>query len=308
MTGFLYGPNVLFALLGASGVLAMFYSLYIAAPSVKAKDMARFAQGEDLGWRGRLQQKIEQAGLEVTADEFIRISVVSAVVTGTAGYFGTGTVSGLVIGIALSPFGYWTYLENKRDKRRQAYQEGLARAIAIVRDSVAAGKALHQSIEDVARRGPKNIRPDFEDIITQMNIGVPFAQALETVRKKRNDPILNVFAEILMVHTRYGGEVAPILETLADATNRRTDIRRRIAAEQAQVVWEARIMSIAPLLMVFISRYTMASAARPFYASIWGEVTILLITLIGAGSYWLVMKFAGAPLKILDSVFVAPDD
>jgi len=73
-------------------------------------------------------------------------------------------------------------------------------------------------------------------------------------------------------------------------------------------VWEARIMSIAPLIMVFISRYTMAAAARPFYASIWGEATILLITLIGAGSYWLVMKFAGAPLKVLDNVFVAPDN
>ena len=307
MTGFLYGPNVLFALLGTGGALAMFYSLFMAAPSVKAKDMARFAQGEDIGWRGKLQQKLEQADMGVTADEFVRISMISALVTGAAGYFGTGTFSGMIIGIALAPFGYWTYLETKRDKRRQAYQEGLARAIAIVRDSVAAGKALRQSIEDVARRGPKNIRPDFKEIITQMNIGVPFAEALETVRKKRNDPILNVFAEILMVHTRYGGEIAPILETLADATNRRTDIRRRIAAEQAQVVWEARIMSIAPLMMVFISRYTMGTIARSFYASVWGEIAILIIALIGAGSYWLVMKFAGAPLKVLDTVFVAPD-
>lgn len=308
MATIFYGPNVLFAVLGAGGVLAMFYSLFIAAPNVKAADMARFAAGEDIGWRGSLQQKLAQADLGVTADEFIRISAFSALVTGAAGYFGTGTFSGMLIGIALAPFGYWTYLENKRDKRRQAYQEGLARAIAIVRDSVAAGKALRPSIEDVARRGPKNIRPDFEEIVTQMNIGVPFAEALEAVRQKRNDPILNVFAEILMVHTHYGGEVAPILETLADATNRRTDIRRRIAAEQAQVIWEARIMSIAPLVMVFISRYTMTAAARPFYASIWGEATILLITLIGAGSYWLVMKFAGAPLKILDTVFIAPDE
>jgi len=75
------------------------------------------------------------------------------------------------------PLGYWACLENRRDKRRQKYQEGPARATAIIRDSVAAGKGLRQALEDVARRGPKAVRKDFEEIVAQRGVGITFAPA-----------------------------------------------------------------------------------------------------------------------------------
>ena len=65
----LYGPNVLFAFIGATGVLMLILSI-MAIPHY------RIAQDEeDHGFLGRLQRKLDQADLNITAAEFLKTSV-----------------------------------------------------------------------------------------------------------------------------------------------------------------------------------------------------------------------------------------
>ena len=310
MNYILYGPNVFFALLGAGGVFAMFLSLFAAAPAVGAGTLDRFADAkkEELGWRGSLQRKLDQADLDITAGEFVKISLISAVVLGVVGYAITRTYTGAAMALLMGPFGYWTYLEGKRDKNRQKYQEGLARATAIIRDSVSAGKGLRQSIEDVARRGPKAVRGDFSDIINQLGVGITLQEAMEKIRLKRRDPVFDVLTEVLLVHEKYGGRVAAVLERLAESTRRRTEVRRRVQAEQARIVWEARGVSLAPFIVLMLTRLSLPGLTDPFYSSPMGEFAVILVGLISAGSYYLVVRVGAAPLKVLETIFVAPEE
>ena len=299
----LYGPNVALALLGGAGVLAMFLALFASAPSA---EVGRKVTGEERR-RTTLQQKIEQANLPVTAGEFVRTGAILAVATAVLGYVLLRTVTGAVLGAAIGPLAYCGYLGGKRDRTRRAYQEALARVATIVRDVIGRGGSLNEAVVAVAQRGPEVTRGDFQEAGAALASGKSLEEAVGPLGERRRDPILSMLVEILLVHQEHGGRVRAVLERLAAAARRRANVRKRILAEQAQLRWEARIVSIAPFVMLAIFRFSAPGLVRPYYATPAGEVTILLAGLISIVSYILVMRVGNRPLQIVEAVFVAPE-
>jgi tight adherence protein B len=295
-----YGPNVALALLGGAGVLAMFLALFASAPSAQ---VARKVSGEER--RGTsLQQRIEQANLPVTAGEFARTGAVLAAATGVLGYVLLRTVTGAALGALVGPLAYWGYLGAKRDRTRRAYQEALARVATILRDVIGRGGSLREAIAAVAQRGPGVAQADFQEANGALAAGETLEKALEPLGERRRDPVLAMLLEILLVHREHGGGVKGVLDRLASAARRRANVRKRIMAEQAQLRWEARIVSIAPFVMLAIFRFSAPGLVAPYYATTSGELTILLAGLISIVSYVLVMRTGNRPLQIVESVFV----
>ena len=311
----LYGPNVLLGLLGAAGVFVMFLVSFAATPNIGARSLGRFG-GEEMqpvGWQATLQRRLDQAGLAMSAGEFVKAAAVAGVVGLAVGYAVTHTVTGTLLLGALGPFAYWNTLTARVETRRQRYQESLARAASILRDSVAAGKTMEYAIQDVARRGPRLVQPDFQEALDEYQVGRSLEEALNRIRLRRQDPVLDVMVENILVHTGSdetagagGVGIVAVMERLAEATRRRAEVRRRVRAEQARVLWEARGVSLAPFVVLLLSRLTIPELVTPFYATPWGELAIVLVAGISAGTYFLVQKIAAAPLRLFSAVFVAP--
>jgi tight adherence protein B len=298
-----YGPNVALALLGGAGALAMFLVLFASAP---AAEVRRKVTGEE-EHRTSLQHRIEQANLPITAAEFVRTGAMLAVATTILGYVLLRTVTGAALGASIGPLAYWGYLGGKRDKTRRAYQEALARVTTIVRDVIGRGGSLRETVRAVAQRGPRVVQEDFKGANTALASGKSLEEALEPLGERRRDPILTMLVEILLVHREHGGRVKSVLDRLGQATRRRANVRKRVLAEQAQLRWEARIVSVAPFIMLAIFRLTAPGLVAPFYASPAGEITVLVSGLISIVSYVLVMRVGNRPLEIVESAFVASE-
>jgi hypothetical protein len=101
--------------------------------------------------------------------------------------------------------------------------------------------------------------------------------------------------------------VKGVLDRLASAARRRANVRKRILAEQAQPRWEARIVSIAPFIMLAIFRFSAPGLVALHFATTSGEITVLLARLISIVSYVLVMRVGNRPLQIVESAFVASE-
>jgi Flp pilus assembly protein TadB len=298
-----YGPNVALALLGGAGALAMFLVLFASAPSAEVR---RKVTGEE-EHRTSLQHRIEQANLPITAAEFVRTGAMLAVATTILGYVLLRTVTGAALGALIGPLAYWGYLGGKRDKTRRAYQEALARVTTIVRDVIGRGGSLRETVRAVAQRGPRVVQEDFKGASAALASGKSLEEALEPLGGRRRDPILTMLVEILLVHREHGGRVKSVLDRLGQATRRRANVRKRVLAEQAQLRWEARIVSVAPFIMLAIFRLTAPGLVAPFYASPAGEITVLVSGLISIVSYVLVMRVGNRPLEIVESAFVASE-
>jgi len=300
----LYGPNVMAAVVGAAGVLTVFFALFIASPA----GAARRVMGRSTGTRGTLAAKLRQANLPVTPDEFLRVGAAIAISGGILGYLLTHTISGAFLGLAAGPFLYWGYLENRRDKTRREYQAALARVAAIIRDVVTGGEDLTAALAAVAERGPSVVRDDFREVMSRIGAGATVEQALDHIRKARQDPILDVLVDVLVVHQQHGGRMREVLSRLAAATRRRAEIVKRVQAEQTRIVWEARFVSIAPFLGLAAFRMVAPELVVPFYSTWQGELLVVGVGLLCAFGYWFVMETGTRPLRILDTAGVAEGD
>ncbi|MBU0493814.1 MAG: hypothetical protein KKA73_11640 [Chloroflexi bacterium] len=307
----LYAPNVLVALFGAAGVFVVFLSI-VLSPVVRGR-LRRTIQGglvrdpeaaAPLTWQDRLQVRLNQADLDVSANEFLRVVLVSTLIAGVAGWLLLGGVAAGLITALLAFIMYWTYLEDRRDKRRQQYQEALPEVVDEICASFDAisGAAMVQVFENVAAHGPTATRLDFGRMARGLRERQDLAIVLDEVENRRQDMILtNILGTLRLQQEFAGSEISGILAHLAAAVRNIVSIRKRIRAEQTKITWEGRIMCLAPFAFLFVIQITAPQYSRPFYNSPLGQLAILAAGVLSLAAYFVSRRIANGIFSTIDS-------
>ena len=272
-----YGPNVLMAFIGAAGVLVLVLSI-LAIPHYRiARD------DQDQGFLTRLQRQLDQAGLDITAREFLKTATFLGLILGVVAFVLTAAPAAAVLGVIVGFFGYWTYLEDRREKRRRAYQEALLEVINILQEGFASMNTLEMAMETAAQHAPEVVRADFVEIATQMSLKMNLEEALMKVAERRRDLIFDRLVEALIANRRTGGQqLGPVLAALRESVQALASGRRRVMTAQERIRWEARMVCLAPFVFIVILRQTAPELQAPFYASIFGQVAIILVGILSA--------------------------
>jgi tight adherence protein B len=296
----LYGPNVLFAFLGAAGVL-------ILALSIMAIPHYQISQDEeDASFFGRLQRKLDQADLGITAAEYVKTSIFLSGILGLVAFVSTGAPAAALLGALLGFFAYWSYLEDRREKRRREYQEALLEVINILQEGFASMRSLEMAIATVADHAPEVVRADFVEIATQMSLQANLEEVLMRIAKRRRDMIFDRLVEALIANRRTGGQqLGPVLGALRESVQALASGRRRVATAQERIRWEARIVCLAPFTFIVILRQTAPDLQGPFYASILGQIAIVLVGVMSALAYYVMNRIGSRAVQPLESAGVS---
>jgi len=301
----MYGPNVLIAFIGAAGFFIMVLSLLAHPRYSLRRELARLeGREQEGGFLARLQRKLDQADIPISAGEFLRVSTMLGVAVGLGTFVLTGIASAGLMGFALGFFIYWSYLEDRRDKRRIAYQEALAEVVDILQEAFAATHSLLMAIDTLAEHAPEPAREDFQEISRRLHVGESLPDVLREVAARRREIMFDRLVEALIANMEEGGELGPVLRALAKAVRGMARVRRQVAAAQSRIRWEARVVCIAPFVFMIILRFTAATLQRPFYASIWGQLAALVVGFLSAGAYYIMNRMGRKALAIVESAGV----
>ncbi|CAG0942854.1 hypothetical protein ANRL1_01099 [Anaerolineae bacterium] len=296
----LYGPNVLFAFIGATGVLVLILSI-MAIPHYR---ISKDEEDQSLIWR--LQRKLDQAGLDITATEFLKTSLFLGLILGVVAFILTDAVAAALLGALLGFFGYWTYLDDRREKARRAYQEALLEVINILQEGFASMNTLEMAVETAALHAPEIVRADFVEIATQMSLKMNLEEALMKVAERRRDLIFDRLVEALIANRRTGGQqLGPVLAALRESVQALASGRRRVATAQERIRWEARIVCLAPFTFIVILRQTAPDLQGPFYATIFGQIAIVAVGIMSALAYYIMNRIGSRAVQPLESAGVS---
>lgn len=291
----LYGPNVLVAFIGAAGVLVLVLSV-LAIPHYRIEKSQ-----EDGSFLARLQRKLDQADFQITAAEYIKTSLFLALVLGVVAFVLTEAPTAALLGALLGFFGYWTYLEDRREKRRRDYQEALLEVINILQEGFASQRTPEMAFATLAEHAPEIARPDFVEIATQMSLKSNMEETLMRIAERRRDVIFDRLVEALVANLRTGGQLGPVLNALRESVQALAAGRRRVETAQQRIRWEARIVCLAPFLFIVILRQTAPDLQAPFYASIFGQVTIVIVGCMSALAYYVMNRLGARAVQPLES-------
>ena len=295
-----YGPNVLMAFIGAVGVLVLVLSI-MAIPHYRV-----VKNDEDTSSFGRLQRKLDQAGLDITAAEFLKTALLLGLVLGVVAFVLTEAPAAALLGAIVGFFGYWTWLEDRREKKRRAYQEALLEVINILQEGFSSMRTLEMAIETAAQHAPEAVREDFVEIATQMSLQATMEETLLRVAERRRDLMFDRLVEALIANRRTGGQqLGPVLAALRESVQALASGRRRVMTAQERIRWEARIVCLAPFTFIVILRQTAPDLQGPFYATVFGQIAIILVGILSALAYYIMNRIGSRAVQPLESAGVS---
>jgi len=137
---------------------------------------------------------------------------------------------GMLIGFMLPRF----WLGRRKNGRLGAFNKQLPDTITLIANALRAGSSFLQAIELVVRESRPPVSTEFGRVIREVNLGLPFDQALENmVRRVRSDD-LELMATAISIQHQVGGNLAEILDSIAYTIRERIRIKGEIRTLTAQ--------------------------------------------------------------------------
>ena len=214
-------------------------------------NLNKVVEGRDFG--ANLARELARADLRLKPSEYLFIwlgSIVGVpVLLFILGFFLSALQSplallvGMLIGFMLPRF----WLNRRKNGRLNAFNKQLPDTITLLANALRAGSSFLQAIELVVRESRPPISTEFSRVIREVNLGLPFEQALENmVRRVRSDD-LELMATAISIQHQVGGNLAEILDSIAYTIRERIRIKGEIRTLTAQQRLSGYVVGFLPI-------------------------------------------------------------
>jgi tight adherence protein B len=187
---------------------------------------------------------------------------------------------GAVIGFFLPRF----WLGRRKNGRLGAFNKQLPDTITLIANGLRAGSSFLQAIELVVRESRPPISTEFSRVIREVNLGLPFEQALENmVRRVRSDD-LELMATAISIQHQVGGNLAEILDSIAYTIRERVRIQGEIRTLTAQQRLSGYVVGFLPIGLAGFLFIAAPDFMKPMFArppEILGLPAGVIILLLG---------------------------
>jgi tight adherence protein B len=198
------------------------------------------------GLAGPLQRLIERADAKITVGGLVMTSgclffVGWLIIGGVTRLPWLGLGGGLVL--AYVPYRVLVF---KANKRLRTFEEQFPDAIELIGRALRAGHAFTTGLVVVAEEAPQPVAGEFRLLYDQQNFGMPLTDALKAFAARV--PLLDArfFVTAVLTQRESGGNLAEILNNLANVIRERFKVKRQIRVISAHGRLTAWVLSGLP--------------------------------------------------------------
>jgi tight adherence protein B len=225
----------------------------LIAQSQALANLNKVVEGRDFG--ANLARELARADLKLKPSEYLFIVVGSTIGIPVLMFIFSfflpalgspiSLLVGALIGFMLPRF----WLNRRKNGRLNAFNKQLPDTITLIANALRAGSSFLQAIELVVRESRPPISTEFSRVIREVNLGLPFEQALENmVRRVRSDD-LELMATAISIQHQVGGNLAEILDSIAYTIRERIRIKGEIRTLTAQQRLSGYVVGFLPIAL-----------------------------------------------------------
>ncbi len=206
------------------------------------------------GFNAGLDERLEQAGMPILAGEFVALTVVSAMLGGVfASLLLPNIVFGLLIAFVAALIPYFVMVRSLR-KRQGRLVDQLADTLSILASSLRAGYSFLQALDTVSKEIGEPSASEFQRVVAEIRLGRPIDDALAAMAERVGSDDLKWAVIAINVQRQVGGNLAEVLDIVADTVRERAYIRRQVNVLSAEGRLSVAILSVLPFgILVYIS-------------------------------------------------------
>ena len=274
-------PQVIVAVPMAAAIVVFFWSLdrirkeRIARPLVASAPRAtprelverllrpaaeNLSQRRSASGKPTLTEDLARAGLNITPAEYLLIRIGAVALGALIGLFRFGVSIGPII-LALVGFVAPPLVMAYLQRRRQTmFNDQLTGMLQLLSNSLKTGYPIDRALETVASKSQPPVSTEFERVATEITLGTTVEEALSALLLRINSPDLEFIVTAILLHTRVGGNLAEVLDTISDTLRDRLQTKRDMSVLTAQSRASASIITGLPILLalglyVFVPGY-----------------------------------------------------
>lgn len=235
-----------------------------------------------------INSALEQADIALRPGEALAaalgISVLVGIVLGGLTQSIVWAVIAFVVAV-MSAFALIRYFGH-REKRK--FEDQLPDTLTLISTSLRAGYSLLQAVEAVAAEAPSPTSREFGRAISEARLGRPVVDSLDGIAERMQSEDFSWAVMSIEIQREVGGNLAEVLNIVADTMRQRNRLRGEIKALTAEGRISALVLGLMPFALFAFLFVTNPSYLQPLITSTAGWVAIGVgAALMLIGGYWL---------------------
>jgi tight adherence protein B len=228
---------------------------------------------EQRSFGANLARDIARADLHLKVSEFLAIWAGAIVGVPLAFLLLSFVIPALGSPIALlagALIGFWFprfWLGRRKSSRLGAFNKQLPDTITLIANALRAGSSFLQAIELVVRESRPPISTEFSRVIREVNLGLPFEQALENMVRRVKSEDLELMATAISIQHTVGGNLAEILDSIAFTIRERVRIKGEIKTLTAQQRMSGYVVAGLPICLAGFLFIAAPGFMEPMFAN-----------------------------------------
>lgn len=226
-----------------------------------------------------VKKQVEHSGVTVKPTSFVILTgILSALSFVALLYVLKGNIPAAILAAAVIGFIPFVYLGYRKKQRQNRFAEQLPDALIMIARSLRAGHSLTSAVELVSQELPEPTGGLFKIAYDQQHLGMRMAESLGTLLEKIDSVDLHFFVTIIRINSETGGNLAEILDKLAETITSRLQIRRQVQTFTAEGRMSGYVLVLLPVF-VFVAFYL----RNPGYMEVFFTEQVCQMILVAAG-------------------------
>jgi tight adherence protein B len=199
------------------------------------------------GLQDQLARRLERAGLPLTPGEFVAGSGIAAVLGGIAGGLFLQSFLFAVIFAFVGAFIPTVVVSIATDRRMKRLHEQLPDVLMILASSLRAGHSFLQALDTVSQEIADPGAHEFQRVLAEIRLGREVDQAMNAMAERIGSNDFKWAVMAVNIQREVGGNLAEVLDTVADTVRERDQIRRQIDVLSTEGKWSMYILIALPI-------------------------------------------------------------
>jgi len=189
------------------------------------------------------------------------------------------------VGAATVPIVYTKY---KVKKRSQKLHGQLADILMILASSLRAGHGFFQALDLVAKEIGEPGSQEFGRVVAEVRLGRPVDEALNAMAERIGSDDFKWAVLGVNIQREVGGNLAEILDTIADTVRERDAVRRQVHVLSSEGRLSIGILASLPFFVsLYIAKVNPGYLNLLFSTRVGLIMVVTAVALLGVGIFWM---------------------
>jgi tight adherence protein B len=230
---------------------------------------------------------LELAGIDLRPGELFAGVAAGFSLMLALGWLIFNPVIGLVLAVMV-PVGARVVVRIMAAQRRKKFGVQLPETLQILAGSLRAGHGLAQGIETVARESESPTSAEFRRLTVETRLGRDFIESLRALADRVGSEDFHWVVQAIEIQREVGGDLAAILDTVANTVRDRTRIKLQVSSLSAEGRLSALVLMILPFGLGAMMSVTNRNYMDPLFTTGTGYKLLAVgAALLTIGGLWL---------------------